>query len=49
VEPGQQARVLSDARARIADWLERGARFAPIAALHEAGRSHEAKERRRAR
>ncbi|MGH6964115.1 MAG: LPD7 domain-containing protein [Phenylobacterium sp.] len=30
VEPGEQDRVLAAARTRLADWLERGARFAPV-------------------
>jgi hypothetical protein len=49
VEPREQARLLSNARQRIAEWLERGARFTPVAGRHEATRAHETKERRRAR
>ena len=41
--PADRARILSAARARLADWLERGAHFAPLRERHEHG------ERRRAR
>jgi hypothetical protein len=48
-DQAQQARLLSNARQRIADWLERGARFDPVRAAPDAARGHELKERRRVR
>jgi hypothetical protein len=48
-DPSLQARQLSNARERIAGWLERGARFEPIRPPHDATRGHDTKERRRAR
>jgi hypothetical protein len=37
-DPRQQSRLLSNARERIADWLERGARFDPMRPPAEAAR-----------
>jgi hypothetical protein len=48
-DPGAQSRLLSNARARIANWLERGASFDPIRPPRDADRAREEKERRRAR
>lgn len=48
-DPTEQARLMTRARVRIADWLERGARFDPVRAPLEAARGHEAKDRRRVR
>jgi hypothetical protein len=45
-DPQAQARLMEKARARIAEWLERGARFP---ALDRGARAQERRERRRAR
>jgi len=48
-DPVVQARLIAKARARIADWLERGAWFDRIPAPDHGARAHERRERRRGR
>jgi hypothetical protein len=49
-DPQAQARLMERARARIADWIERGARFEPLRPpADRPERSQEPRERRRAR
>jgi hypothetical protein len=48
-DPETQARLMTNARARVAAWLERGAKFAPWHGPIEADRSGPGRERRRAR
>jgi hypothetical protein len=47
--PEVQARLIEKARARIAEWLERGARFDRFPTPDHRARTHEPHERRRAR
>jgi len=49
VEPATQDRLLARARARVADWLEQGARFDRVTPERRASKAIDAKERHRAR